>query len=226
MNSKISKEVILDTETTGLSAEYGHRIVEIGALEMKNLVLTGKKFHFYINPQRDMPDAAYRVHGISGAFLKDKPLFKDIAHDFLDFIKDSKLVIHNARFDIGFLNHELTMLNLPSLELSEAIDTLAMARKMFPGAKVTLDALCRRFKVDNSDRQFHGALKDAALLAKVYVELSGGRQVSFDMSPKTKEEKKISFSFEVKVPDNKILIAPTESELKSHQEFLQRIISG
>lgn len=222
----MNREIILDTETTGLSPRDGHRIVEIGALEMKNRVLTGEKFHFYINPERDMPNEAYRIHGISSAFLKDKPFFKDISNHFLDFIKDSKLVIHNASFDIKFLNHELTMLNLPSLELSEAIDTLAMARKMFPGSRVNLDALCRRFKVDNSSRQFHGALKDAALLAEVYVELSGGRQVSFSMASKKQEEQEFVSKESIHVKDNNIIVTPTNEELKNHQKFLQNIISG
>lgn len=221
----MKREIILDTETTGLSPRDGHRIVEIGALEMKNRVLTGKKFHFYINPERDMPHEAYRIHGISAEFLKDKPLFKDIANGFLDFIQDSQLVIHNAPFDVKFLNHELTILNLPSLELSEVIDTLAIARKMFPGSRVNLDALCRRFKVDNSSRQFHGALKDAALLAEVYVELSGGRQVSFSITSKKHQEKSFTFEEQTTRPeDNNIVIAPTSIELENHRKFLQNII--
>ena len=137
----IVREIVLDTETTGLSPRDGHRIVEIGALEMVNKVLTGQKFHFYINPERDMPQEAYRIHGISSEFLKDKPLFKDISDSFLKFIDNSQMVIHNAPFDIKFLNHELSLLNLPSLELANAIDTLVIARRTFPGAKVNLDAL-------------------------------------------------------------------------------------
>ena len=160
------REIVLDTETTGLNPQDGHRIVEIGALEMVNKVLTGKKFHFYINPERDMPSEAYRIHGISSEFLKDKPVFKEIAKEFLDFIEDGKLVIHNAPFDIKFLNYELSLVNLPSLELSEAIDTLIIARKNYPGARVNLDALCRRFKIDNSSRDFHGALLDAAFACR------------------------------------------------------------
>jgi DNA polymerase-3 subunit epsilon len=175
------REIILDTETTGLSPKDGHRIVEIGALEMVNKVLTGKQFHYYINPERSMPSEAYRVHGISEEFLKDKPLFKDVVEGFLEFIKEDSLVIHNAPFDIKFLNYEFSLVNKIPLELLNAIDTLPMARKKFPGARASLDALCKRFKVDNSARQFHGALKDAELLAGVYVELTGGRQSSFSM---------------------------------------------
>lgn len=215
------REVILDTETTGLNPRDGHRIVEIGALEMVNKVLTGNKFHFYINPERSMPEEAYRIHGISEEFLKDKPLFKNIVEEFLEFIKDRKLVIHNAPFDIKFLNHELSIINLPSLELADAIDTLPIARKTFPGAKVNLDALCKRFKIDNSSRQFHGALKDAALLAEVYVELTGGRQTSFEMKSELIEsvmEEKNST-----VIGSTAVIHPTESEIKKHNEFLKKL---
>ncbi len=217
------REIVLDTETTGLSPRDGHRIVEIGALEMVNKVLTGKKFHFYINPERDMPLEAYRIHGISSEFLKDKPLFKDIADTFLRFIEDSKLVIHNAPFDIKFLNHELSLLSLSSLELTNTIDTLIIARKTFPGAKVNLNALCRRFKVDNSSRQYHGALKDAELLAEVYVELTGGRQTSFmikNESVSFNSDKNLSL-----VLGNKIIMRPSQEEQTLHKEFLQRIFN-
>ena len=215
------REIILDTETTGLSPKDGHRIVEIGALEMVNKVLTGEKFHYYINPERGMPNEAYRVHGISEEFLKDKPLFKDVVQDFLEFIDGGALVIHNAPFDIKFLNHELSLVNKVPLELADAIDTLPMARKKFPGARASLDALCKKFKVDNSSRQFHGALKDAVLLAGVYVELTGGRQSSFSIQGKV-VEKKIegeSLSFAV---GNKLVIHPSNEEKKLHGEFLKK----
>lgn len=217
------REIVLDTETTGLNPHDGHRIVEIGALEMVNKVLTGKKFHFYVNPKRDMPNEAYRIHGISSDFLKDKPVFKEIAEEFLDFIEGGKLVIHNAPFDIKFLNYELSLVNLPSLELSEAIDTLIIARKNYPGARVNLDALCRRFKIDNSSREFHGALLDAALLAEVYVELTGGRQTSFVMGNEASNE----FQKDVvnnKASGNKLVVYPTEEEVKKHQEFIEKFI--
>jgi DNA polymerase-3 subunit epsilon len=218
------REIILDTETTGLSPKDGHRIVEIGALEMVNKVLTGGKFHFYINPERDMPYDAYRIHGISGEFLEDKPLFKDIAPDFISFISNSRLVIHNAPFDIKFLNHELSLLSLPSLELADAIDTLTIARKTFPGAKVNLDALCRRFKVDNSSRQYHGALKDAELLAEVYVELTGGRQTSF-MIKNESANLNSDDNLLLKVQGNKIIIRPSQEEQMLHNEFVEKIFN-
>ncbi len=217
------REIVLDTETTGLSPRDGHRVVEIGALEMVNKVLTGKSFHYYINPERSMPTEAYRIHGISDEFLKDKPLFKDIAQEFLDFIEEGSLVIHNASFDIKFLNHELTLLKKPQLELADAIDTLIMARRTFPGARASLDALCKRFKVDNSSRQLHGALKDAELLAEVYVELTGGRQSSFSIqskeTEKTAEEQMVSASV-----GNKIVIHPSNEEKKLHGEFLKKFL--
>lgn len=217
------REIVLDTETTGLNPYEGHRIVEIGALEMVNKVLTGNKFHFYINPQRDMPSEAYKVHGISSDFLKDKPVFQEVADEFLEFIKDGKLVIHNAPFDIKFLNYELSLLNLPSLELSEAIDTLTIARKNYPGARVNLDALCKRFKIDNSSREFHGALLDAALLAEVYVELTGGRQTSFVMNS-TRSSEFQGNSIDVKAEGNKLVIYPTEDEILKHQQFIDKFI--
>ena len=218
----MTREIILDTETTGLSPKDGHRIVEIGALEMVGKVLTGEKFHCYINPERNMPEEAYRIHGISNEFLRDRPIFRDIADGFLNFIKDDVLVIHNASFDIKFLNHELSLLNLPSLELANALDTLTMARKVFPGAKVNLDALCKRFKIDNSSRQYHGALKDAKLLSEIYVELTGGRQVSFLLQERVNESNIIDINYQ-RLESSKIIIEPTEDELEFHQNFLNSI---
>ncbi|PCJ25349.1 MAG: DNA polymerase III subunit epsilon [Rickettsiales bacterium] len=218
------REIILDTETTGLSPKDGHRIVEIGALEMVNKVLTGKKFHQYINPERDMPEGAYKVHGISYEFLQDKPLFSDIYKEFMDFIEGGKLVIHNAQFDIRFLNHELSLVKAAPLNLEDAIDTLAMARRRFPGTRVNLDALCKRFKVDNSSREFHGALKDAALLSEVYVELTGGRQVTFSMDKKdVKLARDSGDKFGARAIGNKIVIQPTEEEKNLHNKFLEKL---
>ncbi|WP_037214499.1 MULTISPECIES: DNA polymerase III subunit epsilon [spotted fever group] len=222
------REIILDTETTGLDPRQGHRIVEIGAIEMVNKVLTGRNFHFYINPERDMPFEAYRMHGISGEFLKDKPLFHTIADDFLEFIADSKLIIHNAPFDIKFLNHELSLLKraeIKLLELANTIDTLVMARSMFPGSKYNLDALCKRFKVDNSSRQLHGALKDAALLAEVYVELMGGRQSAFKMVDKSAGiNNLVTNQVNNKTEQATIVIKPTKEELQKHKEFINKIL--
>ena len=170
------REIVLDTETTGLDPAQGDRIVEIGCLELINRLPTGKTYHVYINPERDMPREAEAVHGLSAQFLSDKPLFADIADEFVAFVKGAALIIHNARFDMKFLNAELAKLGRDDLRENEIIDTLDMARKKFPGAPASLDALCRRFGVDNSNRDLHGALIDSELLAGVYLELSGGRQ--------------------------------------------------
>ena len=170
------RHIVLDTETTGLSAKDGHRIIEIGAVEMINLSLTGQSLHLYINPERDIDAGAEEVHGLSSEFLADKPVFAEILTEFIDFIGDDILVIHNAPFDIGFLNAELSRCGRPPLSMGRVVDTLPLARQKFPGAQASLDALCRRFGVDNTHRDLHGALIDADLLAAVYVELQGGRQ--------------------------------------------------
>lgn len=170
------REIVLDTETTGLSPQDGHRLVEIGCLELLNHVATGEVFHTYVDPERDMPEGAYKVHGLSAEFLTGKPKFGDVADAFLAFIGDDPLVIHNAAFDMGFINAELARVDRPKLPFSRALDTLDIARRKFPGAQNSLDALCRRFGIDNSGRTRHGALLDSELLAEVYLELMGGRQ--------------------------------------------------
>lgn len=170
------REIVLDTETTGLEPQEGHRIVEIGAVELFNHVPTGKTYHQYINPQRDMPTEAFDVHGISAEFLADKPTFEAIASDFLEFVGSAKLIIHNAAFDMKFLNAELSWCKQRSLPAEQAVDTLLIARRKFPGSPASLDALCRRFAIDNSTREKHGALLDSEILAEVYLELIGGRQ--------------------------------------------------
>lgn len=175
------REIVLDTETTGLDPNTGDRIVEIGGVELYNHVATGNTYHQYINPERDMPQEAFQVHGLSEEFLSDKPVFKLIGQQFLDFVGDAKLVIHNASFDMKFLNAELRWMGLPELPWEQAIDTLAIARKKFPGAQASLDALCRRFGIDNSSRTLHGALLDSEILADVYLELIGGRQPDFGL---------------------------------------------
>ncbi len=175
------RELVLDTETTGFKPEEGDRIVEIGAVELWNHMPTGKTYHQYINPMRDMPQSAFEVHGLSSEFLSDKPVFADIAQDFLDFVKGDKMVIHNAAFDMKFLNAELGWVNKPTLPWEQALDTLAIARKRFPGSPASLDALCRRFGIDNSSRTLHGALLDSEILAEVYLELIGGRQPDFGL---------------------------------------------
>ncbi|TPE52546.1 DNA polymerase III subunit epsilon [Amaricoccus solimangrovi] len=170
------REIVLDTETTGFDPESGDRIVEIGAVELLNHLPTGQVFHVYVNPQRDMPAEAFAVHGLSAEFLADKPVFAEVAADFLAFAGDARLVIHNAAFDMKFLNAELRWAGHREIAVARAVDSLDMARRRFPGANNTLDALCRRFGIDNSAREKHGALLDSELLAEVYLELVGGRQ--------------------------------------------------
>ena len=176
------REIVPATETTGFEPEQGDRIVEIGGVELLNHMPTGRTYHQYINPQRDMPQSAFEVHGLSEEFLRDKPVFAKIAQEFLDFEGDAKLVIHNAKFDMKFLNAELGWLNMRRLPDDQAIDTLEIARKRFPGSPASLDALCRRFGIDNSARTLHGALLDSEILAEVYLELIGGRQPDFGLS--------------------------------------------
>ncbi len=173
------REIVLDTETTGLEPAQGDRIVEIGAVELRNHMPTGRTYHQYINPQRDMPQEAFAVHGLGDEFLRDKPVFAAICEAFLEFVGDAMLVIHNASFDMKFLNAELKWAEKPLLTYERAVDTLEIARKKFPGSPVSLDALCRRFGIDNSARTLHGALLDSEILAEVYLELIGGRQPDF-----------------------------------------------
>lgn len=189
------REIVLDTETTGFDPESGDRIVEIGAVELWNHVATGETYHVYINPERSMPEEAFGVHGIGPDLLepprsvekgqitlRDKPVFAKVGQGFRDFVGDAKLVIHNASFDMKFLNAELGWMGLPPLPMDQALDTLAIARKRFPGSPASLDALCRRFNIDNSNRVLHGALLDSEILAEVYLELIGGRQPDFGLS--------------------------------------------
>lgn len=179
------REIVFDTETTGLSFDAGHRLAEIGCVELVNRVETGRTFHAYLNPERPMPAEAQRIHGLSDAFLSDKPVFASVVHDFLAFIGDDPLVAHNASFDFGFLNGELTQAGLVPVAMDRMVDTLAIARVKHPGSKHSLDALCTRYGIDRSLRTFHGALLDAQLLAQVYVELTGGRQI--DLVLRTEE---------------------------------------
>lgn len=175
------REIVLDTETTGFKPEEGHRLVEIGCVELINHVPTGGTHHVYINPQRAVPAEATAVHGITDEFLVDKPVFTEVAQEFVAFVGDATLVIHNAAFDMAFLNWELVLAGYPKLT-NAVVDTLSMARRKFPGAPATLDALCRRFGIDNSNRTFHGALLDAQLLADVYLEMMGGRQAGLELA--------------------------------------------
>ena len=175
------REIALDTETTGLDPDSGDRIVEIGAVELADRLATGRTLHRYVNPQRKVPEEAVKVHGLDDEFLADKPLFADVAAEFLEFIGDARLVIHNARFDMKFINAELGWAGKDPIPQERAVDTLEIAQRKFPGAQASLDALCRRFGIDNSGRSLHGALLDSQLLAEVYLELSGGRQANFEL---------------------------------------------
>lgn len=177
------REIVLDTETTGIDPKDGHRIIEIGALALVNHMPTGEQLHIYINPEREIDAGAVAVHGLTNDFLDDKPLFADIADQFLTFIGSDPLVIHNAPFDMGFINAELEKLGRAALPMERAVDTLTMARCKFPGAQANLNALCRRFEIDNTHRDLHGALIDADLLASVYIELLGGRQPDLSLEP-------------------------------------------
>jgi len=222
------REIILDTETTGLSPRDGHRIVEIGCVEVMNYVATGETFHCYINPERDMPAEAAAVHGLTETFLADKPVFTQIVDQFLTFIGDSRLIIHNAAFDMGFINAELERAGFLALPADRALDTVAMARRKFPGMRNSLDALCERFSIDKSARQFHGALLDAQLLADVYLELRGGRQPALTMEVAGAEATEAAERAEA-LPE--ILRqfrpprahAPTEAEQAAHTVALEKI---
>lgn len=216
------REIVLDTETTGVNPLQGDRIVEIGCVELLNHLPTGQTYHVYINPERDVPDEAARVHGLTTEFLLDKPVFSNVVDTFLDFIGDAPLVIHNAPFDMGFLNMELTRHGFKNLPMARAIDTLPMARRKFPGAPASLDALCKRFGVDNSARDYHGALLDAQLLAEVYLELCGGRQPDLEMVQKTEtvlnQEETVTRVFREPRAHT-----PTEEEMSAHDAFMQKI---
>ena len=213
------KEIVLDTETTGLSVRDGHRIVEIGCIELDNLVPTKNIFHFYLNPERKVSEKAFEVHGYSDEFLANKQKFADIADDFIDFIKDKKIIIHNAEFDIGHLNNELTLIGKPKISTTNVIDTLELARNKFPGSGISLDALCKRFRIDNSRREKHTALIDCDLLAKVYINLIDQKEPTLNLAENS--ENNISLS-QGAAEYYKKVIQPTEQELLNHKEFLKK----
>ena len=227
------REIVLDTETTGLDPYADHRLVEIGCIELINHMPTGQQYHQYINPQRPMPKEAFDVHGLGDDFLKDQPVFAEIVDDFLEFIgDDSLLVIHNAAFDMKFLNAELEWLSKPKIDMNRAIDTVQMARKKFPGSPVSLDALCRRFKIDNSNRTLHGALLDSDLLALVYLELLGGRQqgLLLDYNAKDKAKETANTPRMVVGPkENRLeprLHIVSDEELAAHRAYIETKVSG
>lgn len=220
------REIVLDTETTGFEPSEGHRIVEIGAVELFNHLPTGENFHVYINPERAMPAEAFAVHGLGDDFLRDKPKFRAIGQGFLDFIGDARLIIHNAAFDMKFLNAELGWAGLPALEWARATDTLAIARSKFPGSPASLDALCRRFGIDNSRRDKHGALLDSELLAEVYLELIGGRQPDLVLAPTPNRRAATTTTETSWRPPPRPDPLPqrlTEEEEKAHNAFVARL---
>ena len=219
------RHIVLDTETTGLDPAEGHRIVEIGAVELIGHVTTGATYHQYINPMRDMPSEAERVHGLSSEFLSGYPPFEKIIDDFLAFIDDAPLVIHNAAFDLRFINAELSRFGRPELEADRSIDTLVMARRRFPGAPASLDALCRRFGIDNTTREKHGALLDSELLAQVYLELIGGRQPDFALTISNEKTERHETAAKWKPRPRPRALSPRlhQSELEAHAAFVEEL---
>ena len=220
------REIVLDTETTGLDPMQGDRIVEIGAVELHNHVPTGRTYHQYINPQRTMSAEAFEVHGLGDDFLADKPVFADVVEDFLSFISGAKLVIHNAAFDMKFLNAELGWVQRPNLPPDVAIDTLDIARRRFPGSPASLDALCRRFGIDTSSRTLHGALLDSEILAEVYLELIGGRQPDFALTERVSDGSGTNVAEAAwTVPQRSTPLPPrlTDQEKAAHAEFVKAL---
>ncbi len=218
------RQIVLDTETTGLEPEDGHRVIEIGALELIDRSLTGRQFHKYINPERSVDDGAVEVHGLSNDFLGDKPLFADVAEEFLEFIRGAELIIHNAAFDVGFLDAELGRLAQPLrvIDVSQVLDTLELARELHPGQRNSLDALCRRYDVDNSNRTLHGALLDSELLADVYLLMTGGQvDLGLDLSPSTSASQAVGT---VDYDASRLHVRPAGAdEIAAHEQRLQAI---
>ena len=210
------REIVLDTETTGISVKDGHRIVEIGCIELDNLIPTQNKFHCYLNPERKVSEKAFEVHGYSDEFLSKQKKFSEVADDFLKFIKDKRLVIHNAEFDIAHLNNELQLLGKNKIQ-NEIVDTLTLARNKYPGSQVSLDALCKRFRIDNSRRTLHTALIDCDLLAKVYINLIDQKEPTLDLKDNLEAEENQS----LKIDYYKKVILPSNEELEKHKEYLK-----
>ena len=221
------KQIILDTETTGLEPKQGHRIIEIGCIELVNRRETNRNFHQYINPERDVDDGAFNVHGLSNEFLQNKSRFADIAQEFIDFIKDSELIIHNAPFDTGFINAELKLLGKKWGRVEDycmVFDTLVLAREKHPGQKNNLDALCKRYEVDNSQRDLHGALLDAQILLDVYLKMTGGQtDLSFDSVEPLSEKKDKREELTGSNKSSLIVVEPSESEIEQHHLFLESV---
>ena len=211
------KEIVLDTETTGISVKEGHRIVEIGCIELENLIPTKNRFHCYLNPERKVSEKALEVHGYTDDFLASQKKFSDVGEQFLEFIKNKRLIIHNAEFDLGHLNNELSLFGKKKIE-NEVVDTLTLARDKFPGSPVSLDALCKRYRIDNSKRTQHTALIDCDLLAKVYINLIDQKEPTLDFQ---NDEVKVNQRNTKSVGYFKKVISPTEEELKKHKEYLK-----
>jgi DNA polymerase-3 subunit epsilon len=226
-DNKHMRQIVLDTETTGLSAAQGHRIIEIGCVEIVNRRLTGNEFHRFVNPERDIDEGAQRVHGISLADLEGQPRFAEIAEDFLDFIRDAELVIHNAEFDVGFLEHELHLMNHSRPLIAEhalVLDTLALARRMHPGQRNSLDALCKRYSVDASQRDVHGALIDAELLARVYLAMTGGQAaLSLDAEQKSGTNFNSHVGIRRRSDLNLVVVPANDSDIAAHEAMLDRM---
>ncbi|MGE0421483.1 MAG: DNA polymerase III subunit epsilon [Reyranellaceae bacterium] len=221
----MTREIVFDTETTGLDPRAGHRLVEIGCVELIHGMPSGRSWQSYLNPERDMPEEAFAVHGLSVDFLMDKPLFGDVAEEFLTFVGDAVLVIHNAAFDLGFINAELDRAGRPALA-NAFIDTVTLARRKFPGQRNSLDALCERLGIDNTHRTKHGALLDAELLAEVYIELNGGRQRGLDLAAAATTTVMVEAgqgTVAVSVTRATRVHAPTPAELAAHEAFLKKI---
>ncbi len=223
----VPREIVLDTETTGFDPLTGDRLVEIGCLELMNHVATANTFHIYLNPERDMPEAAFKVHGLSAEFLSDKPKFADVVDKFLDFVGEAPLVIHNAEFDMKFINYELEKAGRKALPMQRAIDTVKMARQKFPGSPASLDALCKRFNIDNSARTLHGALLDAQLLAEVYLELMGGRQAGLVLDTETEISPDLMMPTKPSATGRAVRSprphAATPEELEAHAAFVAKL---
>ena len=217
------REVVMDTETTGLDPKEGHKIVEIGAVELFNHIPTGRTFHKYINPQRLMPKEAFDIHGLSDEFLKKHPIFREVAESFLDFIGSSRLIIHNASFDIRFLNSELDGVGFTQIPNDRVLDTLMIARQKFPGSPASLDALSRRFKVDVSKREKHGALIDSEILAAVYLELIGGRQPGFELLSSNNSNKDSKIKRRKLNRKEPLLIRLSIAEKEAHKNFIRTL---
>ncbi len=217
------REIVLDTETTGLDPEKGHRLVEIGCVELINRVPTGRIYHTYVNPEREVPEEAARIHNLTNDFLKDKPLFSQIYEEFLDFLEEDQLVIHNAGFDLKFLNAEFSKVGGVFIEPQRAVDTLTMARKKFPGSPANLDALCGRFKIDRTHRTYHGALLDARLLAEVYIELLGGSQIHLSLAENKEETPSLEEKLKEKEFKEARLFALSAQEVEEHESLLKKM---